>query len=303
MRKHHCHDARPMEMNNINNITIESARTLYDGSHIGNELLLIDDIENLPLPNGPRRMKCMLLGIFLKGNARYSVDTEEHVVKAGDMIIINEGNVIGNYTLSTDCEGIGILMSYDFFRETIKGMHELSQLFLFSRTHPVFTLMQKEITAIKAYFRAIKYKVDDKEHHFRTEVVRSFMMTMIYDISNAIYRRQSANDKRQTRAEAIFASFIKLVEKNFRHERRVGWYGEQLCITPKYLSETVKTVSKRTPMEWIDNYVTLEMRVMLRNTNMSIKEIAQVLHFPNQSFLGKFFKEHVGMSPTEYRKS
>ena len=205
--------------------------------------------------------------------------------------------------LSPDCKGIAILMSYDFFRETIKGMHELSQLFLFSRTHPVFSLSQDEITAIKAYFRAIKYKVDDNAHHFRADVVRSLMMSMIYDISNVIYRIQAANDKRQTRAEAIFASFIKLVEDNFRHERRVGWYGEQLCITPKYLSETVKMVSKRTPIEWIDNYVTLEMRVLLKNTNMSIKEIAQELHFPNQSFLGKFFKEHVGMSPTDYRKS
>ena len=94
-----------------------------------------------------------------------------------------------------------------------------------------------------------------------------------------------------------------MVEENFRKERRVGWYAEQLCITPKYLSETIKQVSKRTPNEWIDSYVTLEMRIMLKNTTKSIKEIAENLHFPNQSFLGKFFKEHVGMSPSEYRKS
>jgi AraC-like DNA-binding protein len=82
----------------------------------------------------------------------------------------------------------------------------------------------------------------------------------------------------------------------------VSWYGEQLCITPKYLSETVKQVSRRTPNEWIDNFVTLEVRVLLKNSSMSIKEIAQHLNFPNQSFLGKYFKEHVGMSPSEYRK-
>jgi AraC-like DNA-binding protein len=93
------------------------------------------------------------------------------------------------------------------------------------------------------------------------------------------------------------------VERNFRVERRVGWYAEQLCITPKYLSETVKQVSRRTPNEWIDNYVTLEVRVLLKNSTMSIKEIAQTLNFPNQSFLGKFFKEHVGMSPSDYRKN
>lgn len=76
-----------------------------------------------------------------------------------------------------------------------------------------------------------------------------------------------------------------------------------MCITPKYLSETVKTVSRRTPNEWIDNYVTMELRAQLRNTTKSIKEIAREMNFPNQSFLGKYFKEHVGMSPMSYRKS
>ncbi|MDD7318575.1 MAG: helix-turn-helix domain-containing protein [Prevotella sp.] len=292
-----------MDIKNINSITIENARKIYHGSHIDNELLLIDDMGDLPLPNEPRRMKCLLLGLCTHGKAQYSVDTEEHLVKAGDVIIINEGTVTDNYMLSPDCKGVCILLSYDFFRETIKGMHELSQLFLFSRTHPVFSLSQEEVTTMMAHLKVIKCKIDAPGHHFRADVVRALMLAMVYDISNVIYRIQAAGDKRQTRAEAIFASFIKLVENNFRHERRVGWYGEQLCITPKYLSETVKLVSKRTPIEWIDNYVTLEMRVLLRNTNMSIKEIAQELHFPNQSFLGKFFKEHVGMSPSDYRKS
>ena len=137
---------------------------------------------------------------------------------------------------------------------------------------------------------------------FREEIVRSLLTTMIYEISNVIFRMQQLNDKRRTRAETIFGQFIKLVEDNFRRERRVSWYGEQLCITPKYLSETVKQVSRRTPNEWIDNYVILETRVLLRNSTMSIKEIARALNFPNQSFLGKYFKEHVGMSPSEYRK-
>jgi AraC-like DNA-binding protein len=62
-------------------------------------------------------------------------------------------------------------------------------------------------------------------------------------------------------------------------------------------------VSKQSPNEWIDHYVSMEMRVLLKNSTLSIKEIAQQLHFPNQSFLGKYFKEHVGMSPSQYRKS
>ena len=78
---------------------------------------------------------------------------------------------------------------------------------------------------------------------------------------------------------------------------------EQLNITPKYLSEVVKQLSTRTTNDWIDKYVILEMRVLLKNTTKSIKEISDELSFPNQSFMGKYFKIHVGMSPKDYRKS
>ena len=64
----------------------------------------------------------------------------------------------------------------------------------------------------------------------------------------------------------------------------------------------MKQVSRRTPNDWIDNYVVTELRVQLKNTTKSIKEIARDMNFPNQSFLGKYFKEHVGMSPMNYRR-
>ena len=216
--------------------------------------------------------------------------------------MIHNGQVLDNYMLSPDFHGIGIMLSEVFYHEIIKDIHELSSLFLFSRSHPVFNLSADESFMISQYYKALQYKVDDQNHHFRTEAVRSLLLTMLYDLSNAIFRLQQNNDKRQTRAEAIFTAFIKLVEENFRRERRVSWYGERLFITPKYLSETAKLVSQKTPNEWIDNYVLLEIRVLLKNTTMNIKEIAQQLNFPNQSFLGKYFKEHVGMSPSEYRK-
>ena len=97
--------------------------------------------------------------------------------------------------------------------------------------------------------------------------------------------------------------FMKLVEDNFREQRKMSWYGEQLNITPKYLYGVVKQVSHRTPTDWIDDYVTLEIKLLLKNSTYSIKEIAQALHFSSQSFLGKYFKDRVGVSPKDYRKS
>ena len=291
-----------MEKNQMTDISIAAARQIYNGSHIGEDILLFDDFSEVPMPHGPMKMNCILLGLCLKGNAQYSVDTLNHTVSANDIIIISEGQVVNNYQPNDGFSGIAIMLSDDFFHEIIKGIHELSSIFIFSRTHPVFTLDKDEVNNICTYFQGIKQKMDKQEHHFRRDVVRSLMMTMIYDLGNVIFRIQSG-DRKQSRAEVIFAQFIDLVENNFREEKRVSWYAKQLCITPKYLSESVKQVSRRTPNEWIDNYVILEARVMLKDSALSIKEITQRLHFPNQSFFGKFFKEHVGMSPSKYRKS
>lgn len=287
---------------NIKEISISEMKALYNGSYIDDDIMVFDEIGALPLPNEPRRMKCILLALCRHGKVQYSVDTEERMVAANDVIIISEGQVIDNYMLSSDLSGIAILISQNFFIEIVKDIHGISSLFLFSRSHPVFGLRQKEISTLMTYFDLIWNKMNDDEHHFRKDVVRSLIATMIYDLSQVIYRIQQQRSERQSRAESIFTEFIRLVEQNFRHERRVSRYATLMCITPKYLSETVKLVSRRTPNEWIDNYVALEIRVMLKNTTKSIKEIAEEMNFPNQSFLGRFFKEHVGMSPSEYRK-
>lgn len=285
-----------------NDISLQNVRlALDDSSFIDNDLVLFSSFKDIPLATEPRKMNCLLVALCMEGSARYTVDTKEHVMRKNDVIILNNGQVIGNYMLSPDCKGVAIMTSNDFFAEIIKEVYEMSQLFLFAYSHPVFDLKPEKAKVFIDYFNIIRSKVDDLGHCFRRELAMSLLKAMIYDIGNEIHQNQMSQPKR-TRADAIFNDFINLVKNNFRHKRRVSWYGQQLCITPKYLSETVKQVSHQTPNEWIDYYVTLEIRVLLRNSTMSIKEISQHLNFPNQSFLGKYFKEHVGMSPSNYRR-
>lgn len=272
-------------------------------SRMDDDIILFDDFANMPVPYEPRRNMGLIVGLCLQGGFRYTADTVEHSVHAGEALIIHEGQVVENYWSSKDVRGIGIMMSYDFFHEIVKGIHELSSLFLFSRSNPVFMLQPNEIDDTIDYFKIIKKRVDNNIKHFRRDEVRMLVSAMIYDLCNIVYRIQLSTDRKQTRAEAIFTDFIRLVEQNHKSERRVGWYAHKMCITAKYLSETVKQVSHRTPNDWIDNYVVMELRVQLKNTTKSIKEIAQDMCFPNQSFMGKYFKEHVGMSPMAYRKS
>lgn len=281
---------------------LNKAKSWSKSVYLDDDLLLTEHINEAPMPTEPRRMNFILIGLCTQGEVMYQLDTHKQVIKPGDILIVSDRHVVDSYQHSKDMKGLCMMMSVNFFHEIIKHVSDVSSLFLFSRQHPVMSLEPREIETFKEYFQVIKQKIGDHNNHFRKDLVKTLLLAMFYDLSNIIYRVQY-NDKPQTRADAIFTHFIKLVEKNYRQERRVGWYAAQLNITPKHLSETVKNASRRTPNEWIDDYVTLELRVLLKNSTKTIKEIAQELNFPNQSFLGKFFKEHVGVSPSKYRKS
>ena len=151
------------------------------------------------------------------------------------------------------------------------------------------SVSEKEARMFTDYFRILQSKTADTSNPFRRKVVQALVLAMFYDLNAIIHHMETRGHSKRPRADIIFTEFIRLVEANFKSERRVSWYAEQMCITPKYLAETVKQVSRRTPNEWIDNYVTLELRLRLKNSSKSIKEIATDMHFPNQSFLGKYF--------------
>lgn len=269
---------------------------------IDDDLVLLDQLNNISIPHEARRMNFILIALCTKGQVEYSLDTQSHTVRPGELLIISERHVVNNYASSPDFEGLAMILSVDFFREVINDVADLSAVFLLARSKPVMALSEHEMRIFTNYFYTIKDRIESVNNHFRKALVRTLLLALLYDMSNVVYQFQQTTDQRLKRGDIIFTRFIKMVEEYCGRERRVSWYAGQLGITPKYLSETVKEVSRRTPNEWIDNYVIVELRVLLKNTTKSIKQITEEMHFPNQSFLGKYFKEHVGVSPSEYRR-
>ena len=106
-----------------------------------------------------------------------------------------------------------------------------------------------------------------------------------------------------SKKEVLFNSFISLVSKNHKQEHSVTFYATNLFITPKYLTRVIDEISHKPAKRWIDEYIALEAKMMLRSTPKSIQEISDELNFPDMSFFGKFFKRMTGMSPKAYREN
>lgn len=288
--------------NIIKEATLLEASLWGNAQYMPEGLVLTDRLPDTVQDRVPRRMNYILMALCRRGTAQYTIDTRQQRVSPGDLLFVSARHIVDNYMASPDFECLSIMVSESFYHGFVQDVKNVSSLLLFSMSNPVVALTPREQQVYTTYFMAIREKMADTDHHYRIQLVKSLLLSMFYDMSNVIWRVQQSGTKPLGRADAIFAGFIQLLEQNFRTERRVSWYARQLNITPKYMSEVVKQISQRTSNEWIDSYVILEIRVLLKNTTKSIKEITEELHFPNQSFLGKYFKERMGVNPSEYRR-
>ena len=167
-------------------------------------------------------------------------------------------------------------------------------------------LAEYEMTALERAMDAVRgaivYFRNSKFYH---EIVRRIIESAIYMIIDVVSRRIARGEAQTTspksRNEEYFGRFIKCLYENYKSERSVAYYAAQLHITPKYLTTVIKSVSGRSAAEWIDEYVILEAKNLLRYSSMSVQEVAYALNFSNQSFFGKYFKQHTSMSPTKYK--
>ena len=277
-----------IKANHITEINLKDAKTWGQATQIGQELILTDKIDSAVLSQRMIRFNFILMALCCKGEARYRIDKRKQEVKAGDLFFMSQRHIIDDFTATPDFECQCIMVSPNFYHDFVQDVKNVSSLLIFSMNFPVVQLTTKE----KEVYG----------HFYRTQLVKALLLAMFYDMSNVIYRVGEHEPQKMRRSDAIFTEFIRLLEKHYRTQRRVYWYAQQLDITPKHLTDMVISVSKRSPNSWIDDYVVMEIRMQLKNTTKTIKEIADELNFPDQSLLGKYFKKNVGISPLAYRR-
>ena len=129
------------------------------------------------------------------------------------------------------------------------------------------------------------------------------MLYQVIQFASKRLKDQSEPKKPRSRRSGYVSDFIKLVHEHHTRERSVGFYAGKLFISPKYLSLLVKEATGRSAAEWIDEFVILEAKNLLRFSGKNVQQVSYELNFANQSSFGKYFKHLTGMSPTEYQRS
>lgn len=185
--------------------------------------------------------------------------------------------------------------------------HELSgclepDFFRFIRDTPCVELSAAESQWLMKLADLIEALQPDSHDRYRTQMASNYLQILCFHIYHKTQHHfQPHATKWLSRKEELFKQFIHLVQQYCATRREVNFYAQRLHITPRYLSTVVQHVGGETAKEIIDRHTITEIKMRLKNTPDSIQEISNSMQFADQSFFGRYFKRHTGMSPLQYR--
>ena len=268
----------------------------------GEDILIVEDFSRIDFAGKAFKSDFFLIGFCESGVSDFFVNSRPVTLQAGDFYILFGQQVVDRVKQSPDFHLVALVQDRNYVQETLISMLHLWPYLFHLMESPVLRLTPDEQATLHRSYNTILQRLSNRGHTFWRESVRTMMQTFYFDICDAVERRNPQRERFRSRLNFVFYNFMQILSANYFREREVAWYAERLKLTPKYLSEVVKQVSGRTVSSWISSMVVMEIKNRLRNTDHSVKEIATQLHFPNQSFLGKYFKNLVGISPLDYRR-
>lgn len=296
-----------MKDDGITHFTLEKLFSLSghtDRRGLQRELIVADRHSQLEAFRFPCRIEAILIGIGIEGETSVQFNLHEYRLRKDTLFWFGPQNILQTMS-DSDFRARVIAISPDLLQRVKVDTSQMLPLLLQFGAHPVLDIAPEESASLHELLRFIEREVDAPQQRFGDEMIGQLLAALIYKAGNILDRQLTlhpeAQARTQARAEVYFRHFIQLLGKHFRNERSVGFYARQLCITPKYLTTLVKRTSGKSVSEWIDIYVTLEAKTLLRFSNRSIQEVAYALNFPNQSFFGSYFRRTTGMSPSEFR--
>ena len=279
-------------------------RSGFDTIRLGDsdELVVMENFGSLP--KGELSLdRHGLIVICTEGIAQFDYDGQQIRLHKDDLFLYMAHSVVTNFMSSSDFNCRQIWFSRgELWNINKYGEVSLSNLPYLKR-HPIMHLTEDDVKLLDDYFQLLCRRMRDSSPVLYSNIVRSLVSTMMLEILSMMRRQEPENTVTTgVHRQWLANEFMRLVEQSDGRIRKVDDFANQLNITPKYLSTLLKETMNRRPSEMIHFYTLKAIEHRLRYTDMTMQEIANDLNFANASFFGKYFKEHAGMTPLDFRK-
>ncbi len=241
--------------------------------------------------------------LCLEGNFSFTLHHTHYNISPLDYVILTNGVLVSAISQSEECKII--LMSFaesyietNAIRSNYGIIGHLSLL-----QNPVIKLSPTDFNKCKEDMLRLRERLDDRKHLFREEMIGTLLKAHVLDLYD-IHARTNKQVSASSRPATLLRNFIgMLIDGDYISDRSMEYYASRLYITPHYLSEISKNISGQPATYWIDRFVIGKISRLLMQPDLSLEEIADQMNFSSVSYLSRYVKSKIGVTPSEYRSS
>lgn len=253
----------------------------------------------------PFKIDSFMAVYCVEGSVKCHVNLTEYNMSARTLLLVMPGNIVKLTDSSSDLRVTLICASKTYITGVGVNLGKILSEAVDVMRDPCIMLSEEETGMMSRYLDLID-EIRANGNPFMEESIKGLTASIFYQFAGFMADSNHTSEinpsMKSNRQKQVFENFVKLAMNNHAMEHQVGFYAEKLCLTPKYLSRIIKEVSGRSAPEWLNDLILLDAKNMLKHSNMGIKEISARLNFQSQSFFFRFFKEHTGLTPSQYRE-
>lgn len=303
-------------MERYHEVNIRELKHLSQGSIVNDNLsddLFVAEMHyetKMDIIEYPCRFHGYMAFFCIKGEFEVEINLKKFTIRKDSMFIYTPGNIVRVTNIDPQekesVHFVVVAISEDLMSSTRFDFSKLYNESLRLLESPCVVINENERELCRKYFDLIQEVSKIRMPNMRESVAA--LISSIFYLMGAMWTdrltaaKKNGGEEVSTRSKIVLEDFLMLVRDYHTKERSLSFYADKLYLTPKYLSKLIKSVSGKSAHEWIDSFVILEAKNLLKYSDMSIKSIVYELNFPNQTTFYRFFKTKTGMTPSEYRK-
>lgn len=289
-------------------ISLEAIWKRIETDSLSTEFVVFDNFDDtkevidfFDVPEYPMRINLNMIIMCTQGYLKLRQGVNEITLSENKFVIILTEQIFQILEFSPDFKAGFLLVKDEFLfeqNEIRSLLFNIGKTLIWKSCHSISKeLMMEEIFL----FRSLRNMIRQKDNKYRINIIHHYFRIMIYHVCHVFFSEQEKLVESSSRHEEIFYRFIRDVSDEFYQHRKIQYYADKASLTPKYFSKIILEVSGKKASDWIDEYVILEAKTLLKNTSQTIQQISDELNFSNQSHFSRYFTSHTGVSPYVYR--
>lgn len=237
------------------------------------------------------------------GEAVFSLNHVSHKLTTGDLLFLFDDMVIVPESHSEDFEIEYVSIDAEYLYEiylkvTLQKLYDM--LYLFPLQSSGTTMGRCVLSTLNQCILTANVCSREKSE----PLIAGYMVSLFIALEDILINSGEEIPKHfESTPWRIMGDFFVLLARHYTVSHEVGFYASSLCISPQYLNRISRECIGKSAKDTINDRLLLAMKALLESTNMSVKCIADRLHFEDSSYMCRFFRKYTGMSPLAYRKS